>query len=412
MKAQKLILFFLCYSAYVQGQELTGIWRGHFRSSAVYQRLMGDDDRYKMEVQIAQKNKSFQAVTYSYKSNFFYGKAEADGNEDEQTNKIRLREIKILESKVIGGDVCIMNCQLRYSKLGDEEFMEGTFSSMNTRDSSDCGNGTIFLHKVTISDFYEEPFLLRRKQELAIAKSRKGVPRSFSDKKNKNSNSTVPKPITAHKPSIEGNSGSSSKHTVTIKRPGNPTATTSIHKAAANPSLKVTDSTVKKIVHHTVTKPLAHRPSLATNNLSIQPLVAGQRDSLANTPMIPIQDPTPQVLTHRANELVKSITVHTADVELNIYDDGEIDNDTVSVYFDKKLIVSNARLTDKPIIVHLHFDQTNSSHELVMVAENEGDIPPNTSLMVVKAGDAQYDVRIVSTEQKNAVVIFKYQKSE
>jgi len=126
----------------------------------------------------------------------------------------------------------------------------------------------------------------------------------------------------------------------------------------------------------------------------------------------PIEVPIPLVLMRRANELVKTITVHTGDVELNIYDDGVIDNDTVSVYFDKKLIVSNERLSDKPIVVKLHFDQTSASHELVMVAENEGDIPPNTSLMIVKAGDDQYEVRIVSTEQKNAVVIFKYRKLE
>ena len=47
-----------------------------------------------------------------------------------------------------------------------------------------------------------------------------------------------------------------------------------------------------------------------------------------------------------------------------------------------------------------------------VVAENLGDIPSNTSLMVVKAGDKRYEVRIVSTEQKNAVVVFKYQKPE
>jgi len=45
-----------------------------------------------------------------------------------------------------------------------------------------------------------------------------------------------------------------------------------------------------------------------------------------------------------------------------------------------------------------------------MVAENLGEIPPNTSLMVVKAGGKQYEVRITSTEQKNAVIVFKYEK--
>jgi hypothetical protein len=45
-----------------------------------------------------------------------------------------------------------------------------------------------------------------------------------------------------------------------------------------------------------------------------------------------------------------------------------------------------------------------------MVAENLGEIPPNTSLMIVDTGKMQQEVRITSTEQKNAVVIFKYNR--
>jgi hypothetical protein len=48
---------------------------------------------------------------------------------------------------------------------------------------------------------------------------------------------------------------------------------------------------------------------------------------------------------------------------------------------------------------------------LVMVAENLGRIPPNTSLMIVQDGDKRYEVRITSTEQKNAMVRFRYQKA-
>ena len=55
-------------------------------------------------------------------------------------------------------------------------------------------------------------------------------------------------------------------------------------------------------------------------------------------------------------------------------------------------------------------DEDNAEHELVMVAENLGEIPPNTSLMVVTAGDQRFEVRITSTEQKNAMVRFKYVK--
>jgi hypothetical protein len=124
----------------------------------------------------------------------------------------------------------------------------------------------------------------------------------------------------------------------------------------------------------------------------------------------PITVAVPQVLASRKNELVKTITLNTNEVELNIYDDGAIDHDTVSVYVDKKLVVSHAMRTDRAIVVKLHLDDNVDYHEVVMVAENEGEIPPNTSLMVVKAGDKQYEVRIVSTEQKNATVVFKYVK--
>jgi len=119
---------------------------------------------------------------------------------------------------------------------------------------------------------------------------------------------------------------------------------------------------------------------------------------------------TPKVLQSRSTVLTKAITVNTREVVLNIYDDGAIDHDTVSVYLDKKLIISHAMLTDRPIVVTLHLDESDDYHELVMVAENEGEIPPNTSLMIVKAGDKEYDVRITSTEQKNAMVTFRYQK--
>ena len=55
-------------------------------------------------------------------------------------------------------------------------------------------------------------------------------------------------------------------------------------------------------------------------------------------------------------------------------------------------------------------DESNPDHELIMVAENMGRIPPNTSLMIVTAGDQRFEVRITSTEQKNAMVRFKYVK--
>ncbi|WP_165352408.1 hypothetical protein [Flavobacterium anhuiense] len=52
----------------------------------------------------------------------------------------------------------------------------------------------------------------------------------------------------------------------------------------------------------------------------------------------------------------------------------------------------------------------NNFHEVILVAENLGDIPPNTALMKIKAGDKKYEIKITSDEQKNAVINFKYKE--
>jgi len=52
--------------------------------------------------------------------------------------------------------------------------------------------------------------------------------------------------------------------------------------------------------------------------------------------------------------------------------------------------------------LRIKVDSENPHHELTMVADNLGSIPPNTSLMVITAGKKRYEVFISSSEQKNA----------
>jgi hypothetical protein len=118
----------------------------------------------------------------------------------------------------------------------------------------------------------------------------------------------------------------------------------------------------------------------------------------------------PTILKTRENSLVQTIIVNTEDVIVRIYDNGEIDDDTISVYLDDRLVLSKQRLTASALSIKLKMDEENPDHELVMVAENLGRIPPNTSLMIVSAGDKRFEVRITSTEQKNAMVRFRYVK--
>jgi hypothetical protein len=79
------------------------------------------------------------------------------------------------------------------------------------------------------------------------------------------------------------------------------------------------------------------------------------------------------------------------------------------VYNNNRLIASKKGLSAKPVVIKVELTDDNPEQDVVMVAENLGRIPPNTALMIVMAGDERFTVFLNSSEQKNAMVRFKYQ---
>jgi predicted HTH domain antitoxin len=399
----KHLLLFLLFSAelFVSAQDVTGIWRGSFYGEQTrYMKLKGEEDRYKFEVQINQNAKAFEGVTYSYKTTIFYGKATCRGTVNPVTKKVLLEELKLVELKMLqGNSACVMTCYLQYSRNENEEFLEGTYSSYNNVDSSNCGGGTIFLRKVITSDFYKEPFLVEKEK-----KAKEVVPKTNNAIAKAPVKPPVKKPVT---PPVKKPAGTAAT-TPTVKKPVTPTQKPVITQkpaiASSRPpaTKKKTDSlassaTVKKT-----------DDKLAENKKQIPKPVQATVDG-PEADKKPLK--VPKVLSTRENELVKTIIVRAGEISINIYDNGSVDNDTISVYLDKKLVLSKKRLTERAIKLNFTLDEMNDEHELVMVAENLGEIPPNTSLMVVTAGDKKYEVRITSTEQKNAVINFKLEKN-
>jgi hypothetical protein len=165
--------------------------------------------------------------------------------------------------------------------------------------------------------------------------------------------------------------------------------------------------TVAKTQAPKVKKPAKKEVPEINNQPSVQKTTITTEEKETSQPTVTIanvQAPIPLVLRTRENPLVRQIQIPAGEIKIDLYDNGEIDGDTVTIYHNNELVVSKARLSQKPVTIQIKLDKSHPHHELVMVADNLGSIPPNTSLMIVTAKDKRYEVFISSTEQKNARV--------
>jgi hypothetical protein len=139
-----------------------------------------------------------------------------------------------------------------------------------------------------------------------------------------------------------------------------------------------------------------------TDSVSKSALITKQPQKIFPSP--------PPVLKTRENALVRKIETEAGEIKIEVYDNGEIDGDTVSIYHNNTLIKSYMRLSQKPITFSIVVNPSQPHHEIIMVAENLGSIPPNTSVMIITTPARRYEVLISSTEQKNAKVVFDLKK--
>ena len=113
----------------------------------------------------------------------------------------------------------------------------------------------------------------------------------------------------------------------------------------------------------------------------------------------------------RASDVIKTIEISNATFKVDLYDNGDIDGDSVSLFYNGKLVLSRKRLTDRPISLTLEVNNGKAINELTMYAENLGVIPPNTALMVVMDGEKRYEVRIASDLKKSGSIRFTHKTS-
>jgi hypothetical protein len=112
----------------------------------------------------------------------------------------------------------------------------------------------------------------------------------------------------------------------------------------------------------------------------------------------------------RNTELQQTVYFKSDSLQLSLFDNGEVDGDTVSVLMNGKILFSKERLSTNAVRKTISIDPSLDSIQLVMYAENLGSIPPNTGLLVVKDGKDIYEIRFSGDLKKNAAIVFKRKK--
>jgi hypothetical protein len=113
----------------------------------------------------------------------------------------------------------------------------------------------------------------------------------------------------------------------------------------------------------------------------------------------------------REKEVSSEIMVESDSLQVDFYDNGEVDGDSISIFYNDKLIAFNRILSAKAIHFTVGLDTTREVNEITMFADNLGSIPPNTALMLVYDGKKRYETRLTSTLRKNASVLIRRKKA-
>ncbi|MCO5248711.1 MAG: hypothetical protein M9887_07180 [Chitinophagales bacterium] len=111
----------------------------------------------------------------------------------------------------------------------------------------------------------------------------------------------------------------------------------------------------------------------------------------------------------RLIEIQNSFEVESDTLILSIIDDNQIDNDTVTIFFDKKLIVKKLGLSYECYDFEIVLDDDHE-HLLVIYANNVGEIPPNTAAISFIDNGKKRELSIRSDMSKSSGIIFKKKK--
>lgn len=268
------------------------------------------------------------------------------------------------------------------------EILTGTFitRSLDLR-STDSYTGNAFLKKQNDGS---DSRLLAKLEELNIS----GI-QSLAQIENQNKNKTNPQEIKAI---TTYNNGYKSNE---FNKEANTEVTTQ-HKPTTNVSIDDSSLTLKikdKIDHINYLNPVVKSIDLRNTKNFIQ------ESNLESLKM-------KLSFTNRKTEIIDEIYFDTDSILVSLFDNGEVDGDTVSLFLNNKEILHKQRLSTIAIKTIIPLTAGDDSLYVIMFAENLGSIPPNTGLLILHLGNEKREIRFSCDMQNNAGLLLKRRKRE
>lgn len=218
----------------------------------------------------------------------------------------------------------------------------------------------------------------------------------------------------AVKPSFVKETGTNARQLPTYKQTTASTKTTTTQLAASTAAAKTKPVVTSQPKQNNNDKPES-TPTTATKKTDIavspEKTNAGITGASVEKPEAkkPLADVTLNAATisGRKSEFSQAVNFKSDSLVIALYDNGEIDGDTVSVYMNGQVIMSRQGLKASAIRKTIYITSGNEDFSLVLFADNLGKYPPNTGLLVVYDGDDIYNLRFSSDFQKNAGIVFR-----
>jgi hypothetical protein len=116
------------------------------------------------------------------------------------------------------------------------------------------------------------------------------------------------------------------------------------------------------------------------------------------------------LIAGRKSEFSQIVNFKSDSLELSLYDNGEIDGDTVSIFMNGEAILAKQGLKSSAIRKTIYLTPGQKEFTLVMFAESLGKYPPNTGLLVIHDGEDIYNLRFSSDYQKSSGIVFRRKK--